>query len=287
MLAPLPEFGIDIYNSDVEKEDVIILSNNGNGNKGIPIRCDHYIVVFCKNGEGYKRINHHRFHIVKNSVHIIEPGNIHSFSNTSSDFEIIILLFKKSIFSKLAIPEPVLDKLLHIDSECTPNIKLKSHEFARWNNKLIELNEELKQRKSFYNEAVNGLLINLFSSIKRKLEHQTATIPKKSRQQEIFDRYKQLIEQHFRTKKKVKDYADLMAITPKHLSETIKDLSNNSALHYIHERILNETEYLLAYSDASISEIAYSLNYNNPSHFGRFFKSYRGTTPLKYKTNFR
>lgn len=286
MHAPSPDFGIDVYTTDVTDENVVLLSNNGEGNKGIPIRCDHYIVVFCKNGEGLKRINHHRFPIIKNSVHIIFPGDIHSFSNTSSDFEIVILLFKKAQFIKLAIPNLVLDQLLNINSECIPNIKLTLQEFLFWHKKLEELDKELKSQEGYFNEVASGILLTLLANIKRKLEFQTEGVPNKTRQQEILGTFKKLVETNFQTLKKVNDYAALMHLSSKHLSEIIKTQSNKTALLHIHERILNEAEYLLTYSNASVSEIAFSLNYDNPSHFGRFFKSLKGITHLKYKANF-
>lgn len=284
MHAPLPTFGLDIYNSNVTDRDIVLLSNNGEGNRGIPLRCDHYIVVFCKNGEGFRRINHHRFPITKNSVHIILPGDIHSFSNTSSDFEILILLFNKVQFTKLAIPNLALDQLLRINSDCTPNIKLTQQEFQNWFGKLVELDEELKNEENYFNEITTAILINLITNIKRKLDFQTEDVSNKTRQQEILGTFKKLIEENFKSLKKVQEYADLMHLSSKHLSEIVKEQTNRTALHHIHERILHEAEYLLTYSSASVSEIAFSLNYDTPSHFGRFFKTYRGITPLKYKS---
>ena len=36
----------------------------------------------------------------------------------------------------------------------------------------------------------------------------------------------------------------------------------------------------------SISEIAFELNYGDPSYFGRLFKKITGVTPSEYRTNF-
>ena len=76
-------------------------------------------------------------------------------------------------------------------------------------------------------------------------------------------------------KKKVYEYAVLLEITPNHLSETVQQTLNSSALSFIHKRILKEIEYLLSFSDISIKQIASALNFDSASQLkGPFADSY-------------
>lgn len=285
--APAPEFGMDIYSNQFHPEGIVLLSNNGEGNKGIPIRCDHYIIVLCINGSGYRRINHHRFQMIEKSVHIILPGQIHSFSNITNDFEIYILLFERSYLSHSNLQPQVLDNLLNLDADCHPNLKLSNSEFALWMTTFKQINEELRSKKKYHQEIVNASIISLLWQVKRETINEFSTDRKSNRQQELFTHFKSLIEEHFQSKKNVSEYANLLNLTAKHLSETVKKLTNHSALYYIHERIIHEAEYLLVYSDSSVKEIAHFLHFENPSHFGRFFKKNKGTTPLKFRSTFK
>ena len=81
----------------------------------------------------------------------------------------------------------------------------------------------------------------------------------------------------------MQSYADILEITPKHLGETIKMTLDKSALHFIHQRIIKEIQYLLVYSDLSIKQIAASLHFENSSEMGRFFKRYEGISPKNFK----
>ena len=52
----------------------------------------------------------------------------------------------------------------------------------------------------------------------------------------------------------------------------------------IRERILLEAKRLLVHSPQTVAEIAYQLNFEDTSYFGRFFKKHTGTTPEQFRT---
>lgn len=285
--APAPEFGADIYAPDFDPGEIVLVSNNGAGNKGIPIRYDHLVIVLCINGQGHRRINHHRFQVMPHLVQIMLPGQIHSFSNITSDFEVYVLLTNISFLSKLHLPPAVLENLLHIDTDCLPSINLSKQEYAVWRTIFDQLDHEHRTQGKFSDEIMANQVFNLLWQIKRSLHAVAPENNKSGRQQGLFSSFRGLIEEHFQTKKTVQDYANLLYISPKHLSETVKQVSNHTALHHIHERIVHEAEYLLVYTNLSVKEIAHALNFENPSHFGRFFRKQKNLTPLKYRTLYK
>ena len=286
MHAPKPEFGMDMYAPDFDPQDIVLLSNNGDGNKGIPIRCDHYIMVFCLSGSGKRRINHHRFTIETSSVHLILPGQIHSFSDTTHDFKIYVLLFEKSILSRFRLAIPELDKLLTFEFTRNPNILLDSDEFQEWLDTFREINREVVQRNTYYKEAATAYIIQLLIRFRRKSSRELSAPEERKTQTLLFMRFKALVEEYFEQKRTVKEYAFMMKVSAKHLSETVKSATTQSALHYIHERIIHEAEYLLVYTIMSIKEVAYALRFDDASHFSRFFKKHKQVTPLDFRTKY-
>lgn len=92
-----------------------------------------------------------------------------------------------------------------------------------------------------------------------------------------------LVEQHFKTKHTVKDYADLMNKSPKTLSNTFSQFSNNSPLQIIHERKLLEAKRMLRYTDKAIKEITYELGFEDIQTFSRFFKKMENISPSDFK----
>ncbi len=92
-----------------------------------------------------------------------------------------------------------------------------------------------------------------------------------------------MVNKYYITKKTVKEYAELMHITPNHLTDTVKDVTGKTPKSFITERILLEAKNLLSYTYYDIAEIAYLLGFYNPSHFGRFFKKFEGFTPKDFR----
>lgn len=102
-------------------------------------------------------------------------------------------------------------------------------------------------------------------------------------QQILLQKFQQLINNYYIEKRTVEEYADLMSITPKHLSHSIKQTSGKNALAFINERILAEAKTLIQNTDQDIAEIAYQLNFTDPANFGKFFKKHSGVTPLEFR----
>lgn len=92
-----------------------------------------------------------------------------------------------------------------------------------------------------------------------------------------------LVEMHFREKHKVSEYADLLNMTPKSLSNLFSRYFNKSPLKVITERIILESKRLLDFSDKNINEIAEALGFDEVSHFSKFFKTQVGLSPSEYK----
>lgn len=111
-------------------------------------------------------------------------------------------------------------------------------------------------------------------------------LPKEDMPQEKLDiirKFNLLVEMHFREKHKVSEYAVILNISPKSLSNVFLRYYNRSPLKVISERICLEGERLIRFSDKNMSEIAYSLGFNEASHFSKFFKKHTGKSPRQYK----
>jgi AraC family transcriptional regulator, transcriptional activator of pobA len=52
---------------------------------------------------------------------------------------------------------------------------------------------------------------------------------------------------------------------------------------WIDEYVILEAKALLKYSVMSIQEVAYFMNFPNPSFFGKYFKHHTGLSPSEYK----
>jgi AraC family transcriptional activator of pobA len=101
--------------------------------------------------------------------------------------------------------------------------------------------------------------------------------------QVLLKKFVTLVNTNYIEKRKIEDYAKMLFISSNHLSQSIKSASGRNALSYINERLLTEAKSFIKYTDFSIAEIAYKLNFSDPANFGKFFKKQTGITPLEYR----
>ena len=77
--------------------------------------------------------------------------------------------------------------------------------------------------------------------------------------------------------------ATQLNLSPKYLSDLLKQETGKTALELIHLYVISEAKNMLVGGDLSISEIAYRLGFENPPYFSRLFKKEVGISPREFQ----
>lgn len=77
--------------------------------------------------------------------------------------------------------------------------------------------------------------------------------------------------------------ASQLNLSPRYLSDLLKQETGKTALELIHLYIISEAKNMLTAGDKSISEIAFQLGFDNPPYFSRLFKKEVGVSPKEFK----
>ena len=80
-----------------------------------------------------------------------------------------------------------------------------------------------------------------------------------------------------------KDYADQLSIHVNYLNKQLKEMTGKTTTELILERIVKEAKILLKHTDWNISEIAYSLGFEEPAHFNHLFKKHTDLSPRAFR----
>lgn len=94
--------------------------------------------------------------------------------------------------------------------------------------------------------------------------------------------YKLLIEKNICQKVHVNDYVEMMGISRVSLNKAVDREFGVSAAHLLKQRLLQEIKSDLLFTDLSVKEIAYRLNFSEPNHLMRFFKQQTGQTTAQF-----
>ncbi len=128
------------------------------------------------------------------------------------------------------------------------------------------------------------LLKRLIIKLVRIAKDQLIVKELNNQQVDIIRQYNVLVDTHYREKRKVKEYADLLHKSPKTLSNLFSIYGQKTPSQIIHARVVLEAKRLLRYTDLNAKEVAYNLGFKDPSHFTHYFKKVAGTTPNQFKT---
>ena len=81
-----------------------------------------------------------------------------------------------------------------------------------------------------------------------------------------------------------KDYADRLAVHVNHLNKVLKENTGKTTTKIISSRIIQEAKILLKQTDWNVSEIAFSLGFEEIAHFSNFFKRQTSLSPHQFRS---
>lgn len=136
----------------------------------------------------------------------------------------------------------------------------------------------------FRSDVVRSLLISMIYDISNAIYRiQHASDHRQTRAEAIFASFIKLVEANFRNERRVSWYGEQLHITPKYLSETVKQVSKRTPNEWIDNYVILEARVMLRNTNMSIKEIAQQLNFPNQSFLGKFFKEHVGMSPSEYR----
>ena len=104
---------------------------------------------------------------------------------------------------------------------------------------------------------------------------------------EAFTWFRDHIDEHFRTRHKVTEYADRLGYSTRTLNRLARQNTGLSAKELIDERIVLEAKRQLSHTNASVAEVALWLGFDDASNFSSYFLRQAGTTPGTFRVRSR
>ncbi len=252
-----------------------------------PSRLNALIIGVGTEGETSLTSNLQEFRLKKDSLFIFSPKHILQVqSNNRFKAHLIVIapdfLKRINIDTKRMMP-------LFLQFGSLPCMELTQAESQSLRSFISMVEQELKGSETdFSSEIIGGLIAATIYKVGDILthyltEHPEVDSPIHNRAEEYFRQFTELLGEHYKHERSVGFYARQLCITPKYLTTLIKRISGKSVSEWIDNYVIREAKTLLKYSNMSVQEIAYYLNFPNQSFFGSYFKRNAGMSPSQYK----
>ena len=200
------------------------------------------------------------YRITRNTMFIFGPRCVMQ-ARSDKRFKARILAFSSEFMRRLTLDtKRILQLFLQLADH--PCIELRSAEGESLGDYIRLIDTELQEPELQFSRDIVSELI-------------AATIHKVGNLE--------LLSDHYKKERSVNFYAHSLCITPKYLTTIIKCISGKPVSDWIDHFVLLEAQSLLKYTNMSVQEISYQLNFPNQSFFGCYFKRLTGMSPSQYK----
>lgn len=279
-----PQERQSLFPNDVSYFFEISTLESLNINKGSindPVRRPHSQIIWVTRGAGYFTVDVEKFQMIDNVIYTIPPGRFHQFRPT--DLITGYVLSFNPDFLNLAIEgqgRPFF-KEIGADLNRVNMVELRS-DYPVLQNLLADIIRELETHLMLRLEILSGLFKVFLMYIKRMattIRQEEAS----SHKMRLFNNFYAKLDKEYKTKKQVAEYASELSVSPSYLTDVVKKVSGYSASHHIQQRMVQEAKRLAMYSDASMKMVAYTLGFDDLSHFSKFFKNFAGISFTEYK----
>jgi AraC family transcriptional activator of pobA len=240
-------------------------------------RHDFFYLLAIEKGGGEHSIDFKPYQITYHSLYLMRPGQVHQL-NLDKKSRGYLMQFSADFY----YPHDKASLLLLRKASSQNHYQL--HSFKKLNPVLQTIQQEFVTKKEGYNIIVKSNMDMLLVELIRNQNKPTPT--QNLHQQEKFDHFAQLLEQHVLTHKKVSDYTGLMNLSTYQLNSITKAAVGKTCSELIDEQIVLEAKRCILATSNQISQTAYRLGYEDVSYFIRFFKKHTGHTPDNYRQNF-
>lgn len=256
-----------------------------------PVRFNGFLVFFCQEGSFNIDINMRSYKVCEGSLIIYTPGNIVRVTEADSD-ELKKLTFVLVASSEMFITDVKVDFS-----------KLYEDSLMALENPCIILNQEERKLLKGYFSLTDSLLAADVENVDKAVKYLGTSVfylmgsiwknridavgpisqPRTVRAALVYETFLKLVAEYHSKERNIIFYADKLYLTPKYLSKLVKNVSGRTAADWINGFVVLDVKNLLKYSDLSIKEIAFKMNFSSVPAFYKFFTRETGMTPLEYR----
>jgi AraC family transcriptional activator of pobA len=250
-----------------------------------PYRSDGYIIGICTRGTAQVEVNLQVYEAKADAMLLATPFHVLRIYNSSPDFLCRFIVFSKAFLTENNVNSHFLESFSYFKSASLPVI-YPDHEDAMM---LLEIFALLQQKLDrighpYRMEISRSMLVTLLYEVGSIYEKQHVMIKGRlNRKQELNILFQELVFHHYKEHRNVQYYADALFVSPKHLIETIKDVTGRTAGEWIDDAVILEAKVLLRSHEISIAQVASDIHFPDQSSFGKYFKKQTGLSPSDYR----
>lgn len=261
-------------------------TNQGKANK--PHIHSFFQIIWFTKGKGKHFVDFKAYDVSDNSIFFIAKNQVHYFDD-GLDYDGTLIHFSELFLGhaetgvEFLVKSNLFNNPYQFPSCCVGDgVSDRLAEYLR------QMQTELISPDHFAREELLRSYLKAFliqvQRRKNQLEQEKGNVPfmlDVKREQLI--RFINLVDEHFAKGLSVAEYAGLMHISPRTLSDLSAQTLNKTPLMVIQERVILEAQRLLVHSNLNVNQIGFRLGFDDPSYFVKYFKKHTQVSPSAFR----
>ncbi|MBQ8423299.1 MAG: helix-turn-helix transcriptional regulator [Coprobacter sp.] len=249
-----------------------------------PFKVQITMVMLCLGGTVRVQLNLNEFELHGNDVLIVQAGSIGQCLHISDDCRIAVVAISTNneIFSDVntRIGSVIRKFLAHRGLLHADDMQMQE---------LLAIYKSIRDKMEnpglqYRRELVLSYMQMFFCNCCELMGSDSVVeLSSVSRKEQIFERFMDLLKEHYAHSRNIGFYADKLCLTPKYLSQVIFMVSGRHAGEWIRDYVILEAKALLKSRQYTVLQVSDMLNFPNQSFFGVYFRKAVGCSPKAYQ----
>ena len=232
---------------------------------------NHMELFYIVGGKGQFLIDNQLYPVDANNLVIINPNVSHTEVSLNAQPMEYIVLGIESV--ELMTSENSNGQFCILN--CFESVEISSC--------LRNILREMELQNTGYEDICQAYLEILIIRLMRNTDISVLTDPSHSRGNRQCAAIKRYIDLHFKEALTLELLAEEAHMNKYYLSHTFKREYGDSPINYMISRRINESKYLLAETDLSVSQVAQLLGFSSASYFSQVFRKTQSVSPMDYR----
>jgi AraC family transcriptional regulator, transcriptional activator of pobA len=234
----------------------------------------YFELIYLTAGGGVHVIDERRYAVEPPTLFVIRKDQVHCWELTTPG-EGYVLIIRKELVDRLT--DGQLRSLFAAISKYACLLLENAQTISRLCEVLLE---ELPTGRETVSEVAEWVLKALLGVL---MKNATSVVRPVRDPGGLYEQFLRLLDEGSTLKRTVQYYAGLLHTTPQNLNNACRKAVGWSATEVLEDFLLGEARRLLLYTNGTVAEIAFALDFKDPSHFGKYFKRLSGQTPHYFR----
>lgn len=285
MKASIPTYQLQAFACQAQAAPDVFVPDYATGRPRIPLhqpyRGDYYKISLCLRGRAELTVDLAPYVVTPGCLLLATPEVIKQWQHVTDDYDTLSIFFTREFITH---HHAATNRLRFLVAPTAHVCQLSAPEAASIGASLRFLQQKYRtphvQRTHILQNILISLLYEVASSYDQPLAASPAATP---RNQALVAGFRQLVQTHCTTERRVTFYAAALCVTPKYLNALVKEATGRTASNWISQAVVLEAKTLLQNPTVPVCQVAASLQFADQFAFSRFFKQHTGLSPTAYR----